>query len=1169
MTGIILRIYDTFRQRKTMMWLLLIVVVSLFALQTTTISYKEDISDFLPSDSTYRKSMRVYQQLNAADRIFVFFSLTDTTAVDEERLIEAVDGFAECFAAADTAHLAQNIMHTVDYSQMMELVAYVYDNMPYFLTAADYARMDSLLDTRDIVNRQLEADKQMLMFPTGSMLYDNIRRDPLALFTPVVERLQRQGGVIDYDLYDGHIFSSDHKRAVCIVTSSFGSSETSGNARLVELIDRVSSSTQSEYSDIDIVNIGAPVIAVANADRIKTDSIYTVSFAVILILALLLFTLRNVRNIMLIAVSIAFGWLSALAVVSLFHHDVSVIVMGMSAVIVGIAVNYPLHVLVHLRHAPDVRSTLRELVSPLVIGNVTTVGAFCALIPLHSPALRDLGFFAASMLVGTIVFSMVFLPQMVSTTSKLQTPSYETLELKKSRLDNLYIRLAFILVTLVLGYFSLFTEFDTNMQNINYMTDSQRELFSQLSAARNEKASTARLYVCSEGESIDDALQSNERLMPVIDSMRCCGLVGEVGGVGQFLPSTAEQRLRLRSWNSFVKRHRQMFSQELPAKAADSGFTSDAFSDFQRLVTSSFEVVDPSVLASRLAPITSSYISFDSSANTGRSVLLVSPLTVGHDSLSRLKSEVTPLVSIQGQADGFVFDVDSMNSTIAKSLSSEFNYIGWACGLIVFFFLWLSFGRIELAVIAFLPMAVSWLWILGTMCLLGLKFNLVNVILATFIFGQGDDYSIFITEGLIYERTYRRRLLSSYKRSIFVSAAIMFIGMGVLVFAKHPAMFSIGVVTIVGMASVVLMTCIIPPVVFRWLTVKGDVTPRLQPLTLSQAFITLHAAVVYLSQVLYGVVIGFWHFVLHRKTPERMLRFHTLMYRFFSFDVKHIIGVKSHIDNPRGEDFSKPAIIICNHQSIIDSVCLMALSPRIIIVVNSRVWHNPFVRKVLGYADFICTENGFEPIMERCATLVAQGYSIAVFPEGHRVTKREISRFHKGAFSLALNLGIDIVDVHLHGLRHLMPCGECLCSRGNINITIGDRYSASQITAMGTTAFELRKEFYRLFVTRYEAISHRLEDAAYFAPFVARSYIYKGREVERKVRSEINRLLSASIVSNQTDRVIHVNDSGLGVEAQLVAYLNPRCRVVAHIADADDVALVSSIDNLPPNLIFE
>ena len=172
-----------------------------------------------------------------------------------------------------------------------------------------------------------------------------------------------------------------------------------------------------------------------------------------------------------------------------------------------------------------------------------------------------------------------------------------------------------------------------------------------------------------------------------------------------------------------------------------------------------------------------------------------------------------------------------MNSAIAGSLSNDFNYIGFACGFIVFLFLWISFGRFELSLLAFLPMAVGWIWILGIMSMLGMQFNIVNVILATFIFGQGDDYTIFITDGLIEEFAYRKKLLPSFKNSIVISALIMFIGMGSLIVAKHPALHSLAEVTIVGMFTVVLMAWVVPPLIFGWLVKRNGVV-RPEPITI-------------------------------------------------------------------------------------------------------------------------------------------------------------------------------------------------------------------------------------------------------------------------------------------------------------------------------------------------
>ena len=188
----------------------------------------------------------------------------------------------------------------------------------------------------------------------------------------------------------------------------------------------------------------------------------------------------------------------------------------------------------------------------------------------------------------------------------------------------------------------------------------------------------------------------------------------------------------------------------------------------------------------------------------GKQYNVVNILSVNNKNIQKVKESLS-------EKDGFSFDIQSMNSAIANHLSNDFNYIGLACGLIVFFFLWLSFGNLELALLSFIPMAVSWIWILGIMALFGMEFNIVNIILATFIFGQGDDYTIFMTEGSMYEYAYRRRMLVILQHSIIISALIMFIGIGTLIVARHPALHSLAEVTIAGMFSVVLMAYIFPP----------------------------------------------------------------------------------------------------------------------------------------------------------------------------------------------------------------------------------------------------------------------------------------------------------------------------------------------------------------------
>lgn len=834
MTELILRLYGYLKVHRMMGLGSFVALTLLLALSVSRLGYKEDIADFLPVDSEHQNAMKVYQDISGANKIFAIFQYRDTVKANPDLMVSAIDDFVEKVEEVDTAHVLQNVMSQVDLEKMAEVTDFVYGNIPYFLTEADYQRMDSVLSQPDYVNRQLEQDKQMLMFPSGGLLSENIQRDPLNLFTPVVQKLQRSDNSMRYEMYDGHIFSPDMQKAIVMMDSPYGASETENNARLTKMLEACadsvllgSAASTNGVKNIDIHIIGGPVIAVTNAQQIKSDSILSVAIAVILILALLFFSFRNFRNLTLIAISIGWGWLFAIGGLALFHDKVSVIVIGISSVILGIAVNYPLHFVAHLSHTPDKRKALREIVMPLLVGNITTVGAFLALVPLQSVALRDLGLFSSFLLIGTILFVLIYLPHVSKVARQPRLAILDKLSHVQLESKPIFIIIVVVL-TLVFGYFSLQTKFDSNMAHINYMTDEQKADMAYFAKMMNQEEGVQKVYAISSDSTMEGALEGNHRLQPYLQQLQRKGEVEEYASCSQFLASKAEQNRRLTLWREFVKKHHATLTSVLRRNMTVAGFASDSFDDFFALLDQSYQTKDFTYFAPLVRSVFSSHISTN---QVDGKYNIINVLTVKDKKVKTVEEEL----KAQGS---YGFDVSSMNSAIANHLSDDFNYIGLACGFIVFFFLWLSMGSIELAILSFIPMAVSWLWILGIMALCGMQFNIVNIILATFIFGQGDDYTIFMTEGAMYEYAYRRKMLASYKHSIIISALIMFIGIGTLIVARHPALRSLAEVTIAGMFSVVLMAYIFPPLIFKFLVMKkGEYRKR--PLSLKLLWLRL------------------------------------------------------------------------------------------------------------------------------------------------------------------------------------------------------------------------------------------------------------------------------------------------------------------------------------------
>lgn len=841
-----LRLYDFLQVRRRLCMGLLTALVVILLLMMASLKYNENIYDFLPVSGNDQKAITLYQDITGGQRIIALFKAndgnqtsTDQTPADDQ-LQTAVDAFAEGIRNGAGSRHVSEITTQVDFEKVTAVTDFVYQNMPLMLNDSDYIRMERIISSTDAIRQQLANDVQLVMMPAAGFFTQGIGNDPLGLFNPVMERLQAKQTSMPIEIDDGYLYTPGKGCAVAMLSSPYGAMESAYNSQLVSYVDSVARQTMQEVPGVDIAITGSPVIAVGNADQIKADSKWAISISVTLILLLLVFAFRKIKNLLLIGASIVFGWLFAMAFIAVLRSDVSLIVLGIGSIIIGIAVNYPLHFIAHTAHGGTVREVLKEMVAPLLIGNITTVGAFASLMPLDAPALRDLGFFAAFMLVGTILFVLIFLPHLVrqeqprelcmaedslpvtggknDEAANLPFGKISTLSPERHR----WLLWGILILTPIFGYYSLGTSFDTNMHHINYMPESQQALLEELHASAG-LGDTANVYLVTEGDTWDIALEQRARVTPLLDSMKRAGQIRQYTDVTTFICSTEEQQRKITKWNTFWERHRNEVKDLINKHAPDFGFSRDAFSNFTDILDATYA---PHLL-DYFDPLRSVLFSSSFSTSTGPCSVIDVIDASGKD-INHLEAELNDAIG----AGGYSFDFVGMNSTIAESLSDDFNFIGFACGFIVFIFLWLSFGRIELSLLAFLPMAMGWIWILGMMYLFDMQFNIVNVILATFIFGQGDDYTIFITDGLINEYAYHKKLLPSYKNSIIISALIMFIGMGSLIVARHPALHSLAEVTIIGMFTVVLMAWIVPPLIFSWL-VRSHGKPRPEPLTIS------------------------------------------------------------------------------------------------------------------------------------------------------------------------------------------------------------------------------------------------------------------------------------------------------------------------------------------------
>ena len=1114
MKRLVLHIYDYFSAHKGRAILLMAVILGICTLLALRVHYEEDITAFLPQSEESKRYSDVYNRLGQ-DRMAVFFTSKEE---DPDRLMDAMTAFGENWADADQAGLIPDLQVSTDAGAAQEVFDFIRANWPCFLTEADYARMDSLLAQPGYVDGKMAENERSFYSMASGFTSQYLRSDPLGLFSPVLQRLEALNPATKSRLEDGFLFTGDGRTGVVLFNSPFGGSESGRNADLKALVDTVKARTGAQFPDVSITSTGGPEVAVGNASRIKKDSFLALAVAALLICIVLWLSYKRFADVFWILVSILAGALFALGIIACFKSSVSLIVLGIGSMIIGIAVNYPLHYVDHLKYQPDKRKALADQVNPLLVGNITTVGAFLSLLLLKAEALHDFGFIGAMMLVGTILFVLVFLPVFVPAASRPRN----TLKLDFDRHIHLspkarkWVFAGFLVLTAVFWWLSRGISFDADMHHINYMTPEQERGFAILEEMGASADGSSTVYVVASGATAEEALQRNEAIASLLDAGGSTSSPTGMTGLGAFLPSKQEQAKRIARWNAFREAHPDLSDRIIDA-GLKTGFTAHAFQPFFDALDADWEAQD----VDYFAPLSNTLGTAMYLADEDK-VQLVNYLRT--EDLEGTKAALRAKLP-EGT---FCFSLDDVSGTLARLLSEDFDRIGLLCSIIVFFFLVLSLG-LHMGVTAFLPLVVGWIWILGTMRLFGLQFNIVNIILATFIFGQGDDYSIFITEGLMYEYATGKKILRSFKNAVVLSALIMFIGIGALVVAKHPALRSLAWVTVVGMFTVVAMAYYLPPLVFRFLTTKKG-KPRKLPWTLGCSLRTGYIFVVFLLAML-GLSIWTFFLFLGGSTPRKQERYRNALMKTARLALKAIPGCPYTFSNPHGEDFSKPAVYICNHQSHFDVLPILALHPKVILLTNEWVWNSPFYGYLIRKAEFYPVMEGLEKNLEHMKDLVSRGYSVVIFPEGTRSLDCKIQRFHRGAFLSARALGLPILPLYIHGFGYALPKHDFLLRKAGLYMEVGERFEVPEGDIAAFTR-KVRHDYER----EYARIRCERETEEYLEPYVRYLYLYKGNDAGKK--------------------------------ALLTALAHPDRQVTEYIPDEDDYLTATRTPGIPDNLTY-
>ena len=832
MTGLFLKLYAFLRAHRVLYWTLMVALFVFFGFFASRIHLEEDLNKLLPSSKNEDGTTKLaFADLKIKDKTFLLFEALDGMPAEErtDSLIRVCDSFMSAFQSTlseretkgDT--LVDDIFGQISFEDMMlDGVDFMIAHLPAYVDTSMYAGFDTLL-TEEHFEKQMLKNRDDLMSPVGSMFPELIQMDPMGMRANLFQNIQdmRSGMGGSYKIVDGHFFTTDSMVCIVFLTPHFTATNTGGGAKLFSILNDMIAEHETTESAVKVCYHGSPARGAYNSWQLKADIRSTVIGSLIVVLLFIFFCFRNWNTIPLLVLPVAFGAAFGLAMMYFIKGQFSLLALGIGAIVLGVALSYVLHVITHYKYVGDPVQVLKDEATPVLLGCLTTIGSFVGLFFINTELLQDFGMFASFAIVGTTLFSLIFLPQFFNPQkNKRNRRAFAIIDKINvypfDRQRWLLTLIGLIVVVCIGAYCWKGTSFDDDMRNLGYLSDNVT--YSETLYQAKTRNGNKQQYFAASGSTMEEALEHFSAMTDVLDSLKTAGIVKSYTNTDALFVPQSVQQARIDAWHAYwtperLDQVRNLI--KLTARKAD--LRPEAFNPFFEAATADYE---PEALY-EAGIIPAGFQSTLMEQSHGGDFLCFTSVICEMDSIRSDASDYHKIcATIAPRPNMMVLDTYYYTTDTLRQLNADFNVLQWVSMGFVFLVLLFSFRfNWKYTVLGFLPILVSWLLVLGAMVIFDKQFNLVNIIISTFIFGIGVDYSIFVMNGLLGSKE-DVLLLSYHKTAVLFSAVVLIVTVSSMVFAEHPAIQSIGFATLVGMVSAVVLSYVVQPFLFRKMTPK-------------------------------------------------------------------------------------------------------------------------------------------------------------------------------------------------------------------------------------------------------------------------------------------------------------------------------------------------------------
>jgi uncharacterized protein len=691
---------------------------------------------------------------------------------------------------------------------MAQLIGHVVEYLPYLFSDRELIDYVAPLLSPQAVNKKFKGLQLSLMGFDGIGQAGLMARDPLGLRELKLSDLAALAPAPNVQIYKDKLLSADGRHVMILAQPSGSGTDTVFARQLTDLMDRIDTAVQKSRPDgggVTISPVGAYRAALDNETMVRRDVNKAIFLATLGIAVLLILAFPRPLIGLLALVPALVGTTTALFVYSLFNESISIMALGFGGGVISITVDHGIAYLLFLDRPEETsgRYASREVWAVGLLAVLTTIGAFIVLSFSGFLIFKQLGIFTAMGIAFSFLFVHGVFPHIFPRMPPARTSRGLPLQRWADGMANLGVKggLAALVAAAILIFWAK-PDFNVNLATMNSVSESTRSAEALFADVWGDIFS--KIYLMTEGPTIDALQEKGDRLLEEIESARSAGDIASAFVTSSLFPGKVRRGRNLAAWNRFWSPQRvEQLRTEMARAAVEYGFNEKAFGPFFQILTTPSNDA-PIVMDPHYHGLFS--ISHNQKDGLWRQMTSV---TVGpdHDGDS-FYDRFSSLVR--------VFDAGLFSEKMGRLLFSTFGRMLLIIGISVVVLLFIFFADWQLTLISLLPMVFAFICTLGSLGLMGRSLDIPALMLAIIVLGLGIDYSLF------FVRSYQRYQSASHpnfsliRMSVLMASMSTLIGFGVLCSAEHSLLKSAGLSSLMGIGySLLGAFLILPPLLKR------------------------------------------------------------------------------------------------------------------------------------------------------------------------------------------------------------------------------------------------------------------------------------------------------------------------------------------------------------------